>query len=365
MSAYAAYLNESSNKFLRLGAIALFLVLLLVPALSTGSEELAVSPEAIGYIKELQSNNSKYDYHDNFEKHIINAVNSGNRTQALLDLQFVSTEMQRIDSASTYSSMLKEIMRLKILLSEKSNTRTINIHSPKALFDRNVYLAVRNEDNELYSKIVSEYAASASQEPHPVTGVGFGETYKFRDNSNSVWIGRIPVLIPLSLGENLFRVYFFLTHWDFLLHATVDDVTIQSVHYGTSTRCAEFAEGMEDLLKRETKALSGSKIKYTNKTARISIPLLQGANDRGCLRGLSYGIRKYYHIEFLSTPTGAKVYVDGKEFGRTPLELLIRRYFERFRVAFKKQGYYEKAITYYEEAMITKLTIIVLSLKQP
>lgn len=279
-------------------------------------------------------------------------MNSGNRTQVLVDLQFVSTKLQTIDSASTSkdslkmkiiarndSSLLEEIMSLKMLLSEKSNARTINIHSLQVLFDKNVYFSVRNRDIKRYSENVMTYAASPSRELHPVSGVGLGDVYKMIDESSTVWVGQMPVLIPLLSGENRFRIYFGLTHYDFTLHATKEDVTIQSLNYGVRRSCASFAEGVEDIIKKEINALSDSKVRYSNKTAKISIPFLQGAHDP-CVYKLNFGMKKYYRINLSSTPKGAKVYVDGKEYGETPIELLIRRYFKRFRVAFKKRGYY-------------------------
>lgn len=344
--------------FLTLIKTSFFLVLFLLPILSAGTDKMTPSPEVTRFIEELQSGYGGYGSHElEIKQHIINAVNSGNKAQALIDLQFILTELQEEDS---YLDLLNELKELKTLLNEERGNRTINISSRNIgsqgiSFDRSVYLSIDYGNNGHDTLNVLGNAASAYAEPRR----RFGEVYRIFavDDLSTSWIGLTPALFPLFPGENKFRIHFGREQYDLTIDANKNFAIIRS-YYMTRNSCGDYAKGAKDTFKKETKKISGLKVNYLNKTAKISIPVLRG--ERGvCFYYLSFGATKYYRIKLLSMPGGAKVYVDGKEYGETPFELLINRSLGMFRVAFKKEGYYDAVYEYRanENHLVFKATL--------
>jgi hypothetical protein len=158
-------------------------------------------------------------------------------------------------------------------------------------------------------------------------------------------MGKLPVMISLPKGQNRIRIYFDLLHYDIDLNFTDDSVSITSFSYEKRKYCATYLGGVESQLQQLSKIMSDKSWTYKDNTTTVYIPYIGGVVD-DCMHNLGYGSRRYYRIRLSSEPSGAQVIIDGKKYGETSLEVLIRRNFGKFRLAFNKDGYFDAVCEY-------------------
>ncbi|HLP57290.1 MAG TPA: PEGA domain-containing protein [Candidatus Deferrimicrobium sp.] len=327
----------------------LFCILFIFLWVRIGEGEENISIEARELIKIVSSG----DYlkissaFESFEEYITQLINFGKKQQAVNELKYVNANLAKVEKKNLiFENFFEESSALEYLLTDDKNVKEIDLISTAASIKRNVQFAVSPETSKDYNSLSQSFVASATREKHPIRGVGCGEIYRYLENGDLNYIGKLPLITALPNGPNRIRIYFGRLYYDIDLNFTYDSVSITSFSFGKEGGiCTEYGWEVESQLKQLSKVMSGKSWTYKDNTTSIYIPCIYEVTDH-CQYCLNFGSQKYYRIRLSSEPLGAKVSIDGKEYGETCLEILIRRNFGMFRLVFKKDGYFDAVYEY-------------------